>query len=75
MVSTAVGFVGGKAGPHLLAGSPRSVQLSLMTTTNGPGVSGIFVLSRTVPLPCSFTSIVPSPPWKMLIQSLNCEKR
>ena len=48
IVSTLVGFVGG--------------HLSLMTTTRGPGVSGIFVVSSGVELPCSFIVIIPEPP-------------
>ena len=71
MVSTAVGFDGGQAGEHLLVGASRSGQLSLITTTSGPGVSGIGVLSSCAPrLPptLSQTVNVPFPTLKSLTQ-------
>ena len=48
IVSTDVALVGG--------------QRSLHTTTNGPGVSGILVVSSVLPDAWSFNVIVPAPP-------------
>lgn len=74
---TAEPFVGGTNDAAIVSTFFGSLggQLSLITTTKGPGVRGIFVLSSTLPVPCSLTVIVPEPPWKMLTQSENCEKR
>ena len=41
IVSTAVDLDGGQAGAHLFVGESRFGQPSLITTTSGPGVSGI----------------------------------
>ena len=61
MASTAVGLVGGHA--------------PLITITSGPGVKGMVAVSSAVPEPCSLTSIVPVPPWKIDVHGENCEKR
>ena len=61
IASTAVGLLGG--------------QVSLITTTSGPGVRGIFVVSSVAPDAWSLIVIVPKPPWNTVTQSLNCEKR
>ena len=64
IVSTAVGLLGGHATAHLLVGVPRSGHESLITTTSGPGVSGMGVFSswapRTPPLLSQMFCIDPS---------------
>ena len=77
IVSTAVGLLGGHAAAHLLVGAPRSGHESLITTTSGPGVSGMGVFSswapRTPPL-LSQTVKVPVPTLKTSTQPENCPK-
>ena len=71
IVSTAVDLDGGQAGAHLFVGEPRFGQPSLMTTTSGPGVNGIDVLSNCaprVPPVVSQTVNVPVPLLKLFTQ-------
>ena len=47
-------------------------HVSLTTTTNGPGVSGIVAVNRVVPVLLSVSVIVPLPPANTDTQSENC---